>query len=202
MAEQTHTPESVKGAQNRGRGAQEGNGSASSGEESRRSGEQGAAAANQAAQTNADLMQKNIETTQRAINLGAEATARTFERFAQTMTEVFSLEGASNKEGSRTVAENLEAASRAGTGLALLAQEAARAWLDLTRQTIKTNLEAAQELASCRSIQDAASIQTKLVRQNLESAVQAGQAISDASRRNLEGITQTLAREAGRQPAA
>jgi len=152
--------------------------------------EEGARAAREAAHVNAQLIERNMESTQQAMNIGLQTTARAFENLAKAMTETFSLNGGRGEREELT--QNIQAASRAGAGLTIAAQEASREWLNLARQAMEANLQTLRELGSCRSVQDVASVQSKLVRTNLEQAVQAGKAIAERSQRSLEEVSRAL----------
>jgi len=151
---------------------------------------EGAQAAREAARVNAQLIQRNMESTEQAMSIGLQATARAFENLAKAMAQTFSLDGARGEREELT--QNIQAASRAGAGLTIAAQEASREWLNLARQAMEANFETLRELGSCRSVEEVASVQTKLVRTNLEHAVQAGKAIVERSQRSLEEAGRAL----------
>lgn len=65
--------------------------------------------------------------------------------------------------------------------LALSAQEAYRAFVDLAEQRVRTNLECLGDLARRRTLQDMASVQTRFMRQNLEMTVDAARKLADAT---------------------
>jgi hypothetical protein len=151
--------------------------------------DQGVRAVRDAAQVNAELMGRGFMTAQQAFILGIESTARTFERFAQTMHNAFAGDaGGPAKE----VTQNLSAASQAGVGLTISAQEAYKAWVDLTEQRLRTNLEGLGAMVRCRTLQEVASVQTRLMRENLEMTLNTGRAIANASQKNLENAASAI----------
>jgi hypothetical protein len=199
MAEQTSTTESGR-AQARGQAAQpEGkNGPDRAREEARFASEKAAAAAQAAVQANAEMVERHVETAQQAIQIGADAAAQTFEALAHAVADTFGLEGARGGNGAREVAQNVNAASKAGASLAMTAQEASREWVGVTRRGVRRNLVAMHELMTCRSFRDMAWVQSRLVREHLEDAVKAGQSIADVSRRNFGEVARAFERERAR----
>jgi len=151
---------------------------------------EGAHAARRAAPVSAQLVERSVESTEQALTLGVQASAQAFQRFSKLMTEAFSLAGARN-EGEEW-AQNLQVASRAGARFTIAAQEASREWLNLAHQGIEANLEGLRELMNCRSMQEVAAVQTKLVRTNFERAMQAGKAIVERSQRSVEETGRAL----------
>ncbi|MBV9993821.1 MAG: phasin family protein [Caulobacteraceae bacterium] len=189
MADQSNAPEGkAPGAQTRS----EGRGDMRGREPDRLdfSAEQGVQAARTAARVNAQLIERNVESAQQAMKIGLQTTTRAFESLAKVMTETFSLDGAQGEP--EEMAQNIQAASQAGAGLTIAAQEASREWLDLARRGMEANLEAFRELTSCRSVHDVASVQSKLVRRAFEEAVHAGQTIVSRSQRSLEEASRSL----------
>lgn len=185
MAEQPNTPETGRAQTGRGSARQaESNGAGAQRFDA--ASDQSLRAAQDAAQANAEFLGRNFETAQRAWSIGAETTARTFERMAETVNQAFNLQETDG--AAEQVTRNFNAASQAGVSLAISAQEASRQWLDLARESVRSNLEAFGEMTRCRSVQDVASVQTKLMRHNLELAVNTGRAIANASQRSFETV--------------
>ena len=160
--------------------------SAGATEQAARVSEETARAGEEAARASTEILRTNVQTAQQAVQAGMDTATRSFEDLTRAMTRTWALHGEADDKGAQQSAQNLQAVSQATTVLAKGAQEASREWLNLAQQGVRTNLEAMSRLARCRTLQDVATVQGDLMRDTLQQAIQTGQTIADASRRNLE----------------
>jgi hypothetical protein len=150
-----------------------------------------AEAAAAAAKANTDILRTQAETAQAAMRSGVEAGVRSFEGLTQSWTRAFGF-AAPSAELAETSARNLRAVSQASTALAKGAQDASRAWLDLSQKTVRTNIEAMGKFAQARSIPELMAVQTNLVRDSLEQAVASGEEIARAATEAIRQATHAL----------
>jgi hypothetical protein len=155
-----------------------------------------AEASRAAAKANSEILRSQIETAQQAVRSGLEAGMRSLEGLTQNWTRAFGA-ATPNPELAEQSARNVQAVSQASTALAKGAQDASCAWFDLTQKAVRTNLEAMGQFASCRSMQELVTLQSNLVRDSLQQAIESGELIarahSDAIREATRAMQQTRA---------
>ena len=133
-----------------------------------------------AAKANSDIMSSQIETAQQAVRSSLEAGMRSLDDLTQNWTRALGV-AAPNADFAEQSAQNVQAVSQVSNALAKGAQDASRVWLELTQQAVRSNLEALGRLAACRSMQDVVTLQSNLLRDNLQQAIESGEAIARAS---------------------
>ena len=144
-----------------------------------------------AAKANTEILHTQMETAQQAVRSGLEAGMRSFEGLTQNWTRAFGA-SAPNSDLAEQSAQNVQAVAHASTALAKGCQDASRAWFDLTQRAMKTNLEAFGRLASCRTFQELATLQSNLVRDNLQQAIEGGEVIARASSEAIREATRAI----------
>ncbi len=150
-----------------------------------------AEASRAAAKANSEIMRTQIETAQQAVRSGLEAGMRSLEGMTQNWTRAFGA-AAPNPDLADQSAKNVQAVSQASTALAKGAQDASRAWFDLTQKAVRTNLEAMGQFAGCRSVQELMTLQSNLVRDNLQQAIESGELIARASSDAIREATRAM----------
>jgi hypothetical protein len=150
-----------------------------------------AEASRAAAKANSEILRTQIETAQQAVRSGLEAGMRSLEGMTQNWTRAFGA-ATPNPDLADQSARNVQAVSQASTALAKGAQDASRAWFDLTQRAVRTNLEAMGQLATCRSMQELLTLQSNLVRDNLQQAIESGEAIARASSDAIREATRAI----------
>ncbi len=154
-----------------------------------------AEASRAAAKANSEILRTQIETAQQAVRSGLEAGMRSLEGLTQNWTRAFGA-ASPNLELADQSAKNVQAVSQASTALAKGAQDASRAWFDLTQKAVRTNLEAMGQLASCRSMQELVTLQSNLVRDSLQQAIESGEAIARAQSDAIREATRAMQQQA------
>jgi hypothetical protein len=150
-----------------------------------------AEASRAAAKANTDILRSQIETAQQAVRSGMEASARSFEGLTQNWTRTFGA-AAPNPDLAERSAQNIQVVSEASSVLAKGAQDASRAWLELTQRAMRTNLEAFGQFAGCRSVQEVMAVQSNLLRDNLQQAIESGEVIARVSADTIREATQAM----------
>lgn len=144
-----------------------------------------------AAQANSDILRSQIETAQQAVRSSLEASARSLEGLTQNLSRSFGV-AAANPDLAEQSAQNVQAVSQASSVLAKGAQDASRAWFELTQRAVRTNLEAFGQLASCRSMQEVMAVQSNLLRDNLQQAIESGEVIARVSSDTIREATRAM----------
>ena len=144
-----------------------------------------------AARANSDILRSQFETAQQAMRSGLEASARSFEGLTQNWTRTFGM-AAPNPDLAERSAQNVQVVSEASSVLAKGAQDASRAWFELTQRAMRTNLEAFSQFAGCRSMQEVMAVQSNLLRDNLQQAIESGEVIARVSADTIRQATQAM----------
>ena len=150
-----------------------------------------AEASRAAAKANSDILRTQIETAQQAVRSGLEASARGLEGLTQNWTRTFGV-AAQNSDLAEQSAQNVQVVSQASSVLAKGAQDATRAWFELTQRAMRTNLEAFGHFATCRSMQEMMAVQSNLLRSNLQQAIESGEVIARVSSDTIREATQAI----------
>jgi hypothetical protein len=150
-----------------------------------------AEASRAAAQANSEILRTQIETAQQAVRSSLEAGMRSLEGITQNWTRAFGA-ATPNVDLAEQSARNVQAVSQASTALARGVKDASQAWFDLTQKAVRTNLEAVGQLASCRSMQEVMALQSNLLRDNLQQAIESGEVIARASSDAIHQATQAM----------
>jgi hypothetical protein len=144
-----------------------------------------------AAKANSEMLNSQIETAQKAVRTGLEAGMRSFEGLTESWTRAFGV-GAPNADLAGQSTQSVQAVAQASSVLAKSAQDASRAWLDLTQRAMRTNLEAISKLATCRTFQEVATLQSNLMRDNLQQAIESGEVLARASSDAIREATRVM----------
>ncbi|CAN7440989.1 phasin family protein [Phenylobacterium sp. LjRoot225] len=144
-----------------------------------------------AAKANTEILRSQFETAEQAVHSSLEAGARSIEGLSQTWTRAFGV-GNPNPVLAEQSAQNIQAVSRASSALAKGAQEASRAWFDLTQKTLRMNLEAIGRFAGCRSVQEVANVQSTLLRDNLQQVIESGEVIARTQSSAIQEATRAI----------
>ena len=150
-----------------------------------------AEASRAAAKANSEILRTQIETAQQAVRSGLEAGMRSLEGLTQNWTRAFGA-ATPNPELAEQSAKNVQAVSQASTALAKGAQDASRAWFDLTQKAVRTNLEAMGQFASCRSVQELMTLQSNIVRDSLQQVIESGEVVARASSEAIREATRAM----------
>lgn len=144
-----------------------------------------------AAKANTEILNSQIETAQQAARTSFEAGLRGLESLSQNWTRAFGV-AAPGGDLAEQSAQNVQAVAQASSVLAKSAQDASRVWFDLTQRAMRTNLEALGRLASCRSFQEVATLQTNLMRDNMQQAIESSEVIARASSDAIREATRAI----------
>jgi len=164
--------------------------SSSNNEHVERATEAGVKTAGEATHMGAEIVGQGAENARQGMESSLNSTVHTFQRVADQFAQVLGVAGPQAKELARRASQNIKAVSQASTVLTNGAQEISREWFDVMRERLTKNLEAANRLAECRSVQDVIRVQSEIVRDRFGHTL-------DSSRR-IAGISIRVADEAAR----
>ena len=132
------------------------------------------------------------EDASESVKSGVEAAVKRFERVTDT---VLGFSGPKAEELARQSSHNIEAVSQASTVLMRGFQEVSHEVFELAQERLKRNTEALTRIAQCRSVQDFVTVQSELVRDNLQQLLDATRRVAEASLRSAEEATRTIEAE-------
>ena len=150
-----------------------------------KAGEQTFAASANAARQGADAAQD-------AMGAGLNTAAQTYKQVADQFTRSLGFAEPQAQELARKSSQNLELVTQTSTALAQGAQEISREWFSLAQDQFKRNMDGLTALTSCRSMQDFVAVQSDLVRNNLEQAVNNSRRLSEVSVRVAQEASRTI----------
>src|SRR3954447_8985358 len=117
--------------------------------------------------------------------------AQGFQRINDQFTKALGFSGPQAEELARRASQNLQAVSQASSVLMTGAQEVSHEVLGLVQDHLQKNIDGLNRLAGCRSVQDFVSVQSDLVRDNLQQVIETNRRVAEVS---LRTPTKRLAR--------
>src|SRR3954454_16231148 len=107
------------------------------------------------------------------VQSGVDAAVKGFERVSDQLTNVLGFSGPKGEELARQSSQNIEVVSKASTVLVRGFQDVSQELFGLAQERLKTNTEALNRIAQCRSVQDFLAVQTEIVRDNFQQLLSA-----------------------------
>ena len=154
--------------------------------------DQAAKVGEQTARAGADAFHRSAETVHTTFQSGMNTAAQSFQRATDQFTQVLGFNGPQSEELARRSSQNLQAVSQASSVLVKGAQDVSREWLGLAQERIRKNIEAVNRIAGCRSVQDVLTVQSELVRDNLQQAIDTSRRVAELSVRVANEAAQTI----------
>ncbi|WP_409190305.1 phasin family protein [Bradyrhizobium sp. RDM4] len=169
-------------------------------EQTRRIGVVAAETSEQVAKTGANLLQQNAEMFQNTWRFGVDMITAMLGRSADHMGRALGASGDEAQEASRRSARNAESILYSATAVSKGVNDASRECLELARHQVESSMKGMGELWRCRTPQDFAAVQTDLLRETLERALQSSRRIADVSVKAVDDaathMTETMKRAA------
>ena len=151
-------------------------------EQTRRIGLAAAQASEDVAKASVGLLQQNAEMLQNGWRFGMEMTTAVLGRSTDQFGRAFGLTGDDEaQQATERSARNAETILYSATVIAKGLDGFAREYRDFLRQQIERNMDRMNELIRCRTPQDVAAVQTDLVRDTINSALQSSRRMADVS---------------------
>jgi len=149
------------------------------------------------------LRNQTAEAAREAVQAGLDATSNGLEQAADAFDRALGFSGDEGKRLAQRSTANIEAVTRCGRVLSEAAQDLSREWVGIAQRQVTQNLESMSTLASCRSVQDFATVQSDLLRarfaqmvedarhlaeRSIKAAHEANNAIRNAGQGNAEPV--------------
>ncbi|MCK1638535.1 phasin family protein [Bradyrhizobium sp. 157] len=149
-----------------------------------RVGQAAAEAGEQVARASADMLKQNVETLQNAWRFGLEtatsAMGRTTEQLGRTLG--VSGEGVQQAmEATERSARNAQTLLYSSTAAARMMGGMSQEYFQMVRHQVEKNMDHMNELWTCRTPQDFAAVQSDMVRETVETALESSRRIADMS---------------------
>ena len=163
-------------------------------EQTARVGQAAAEAGAEVARASANLLKQNAETLQNAwrfgLDMATSVMGRSTEQFGRTLG--VSGEGVQQAtEATERSARNAQTLLYTGTAAAKVMGGMSQEYFQMVRHQVEKNMDHMNELWTCRTPQDFAAVQTDMVRETVETALESSRRIADMSLK--------MADETGRQ---
>ena len=163
-------------------------------EQAGRIGQVAAEAGEEVARASANLLKQNAETLQNAWRFGLDMATTVMGRSTEQFGRTLGVSG----EGVQQATEATERSARSAQTILYTSTAAAkvmggmsREYLQLVRNQVEKNMDHMNELWTCRTPQDFAAVQSDMLRETVETALESSRRIADMSLK--------MADEAGKQ---
>jgi phasin family protein len=127
------------------------------------------------------------------VRAGLNAAVEGPRQLADQFTQLFSLSGEQGEELAGRSAQSIEAVTQASTVVTRGVQDLSRELMALAQEQIRRNVEALGTLSRCRSIQEFITLQSELLRDNLQHTLEGTRRMAELSTRMADEATQAMA---------
>jgi len=145
-----------------------------------------------------ELLQRNAEVIQRFWEAGRNVASQLTDPSMNPFLRGLGSSDEQAKKVTHQSARNMEAVLGSGMVLTEELQNMSREWLEFAQSRFQQNLNSLNQLAACRTPQDAAAVQSELMRDSLQQLLQSTRRTAEISTRMADKatrkITQTLDR--------
>jgi phasin family protein len=149
-----------------------------------RVGQAAAEAGEQVARAGADMLKQNVETLQNTWRSGVEAATSVMGRSSEQFGRTLGLSGEEAQkatEATERSARNAQTLLYSGTAAARVMGGMSREYFQMVRHQVEKNMDHMKELWTCRTPQDVAAVQSDMVRETVETALESSRRIADMS---------------------
>jgi hypothetical protein len=129
----------------------------------------------------AKLLKQNVETLQNAWRFGLEAATSVMERSTEQFGRTLGLSGEGVEEATKRSTRNAQTLLYSGTAAAKAMDGVSREYFHMVRHQVEKNMDRMNQLWACRSPQDFAAVQTDMMRETVETALESSRRIADMS---------------------
>ena len=144
------------------------------------------------ARAGADVARQSTETAHEALRVGLNTAAQNFQRLTDQVTQVLGFAGPQAEELARRSSENLQAVTQASTILVKGAQDVSREWFGLAQERLTRTIDDLNRLARSRSVHDFVAVQSDLVRDSLQQAIETNRRVAELSARVAEDAARRI----------
>ena len=146
-----------------------------------RAGQAAAEATEEVARASATLLKQNVETLQNAWRFGFEAATSVMGRSTEQFGRTLGFSGGGVEEATERSTRNSKALLHTGAATAKAMDGISREYFQMVRQQIEKNMDRMNQLWTCRTPQDFAAVQTDMMRETVETALESSRKIADMS---------------------
>ncbi|HZV03726.1 MAG TPA: phasin family protein [Gemmataceae bacterium] len=168
-------------------------------EQTRQMGQTAIDAGQDAARAGVDLLQKNTETMQNTWRSGLDATTAVMgSSVADQLGRTPGLSSDDARQAAERSARNAEVILYSSGVVSKCMTEASREYFEFVRHQIENSMQRMSELWNCRTPQDFAALQSDLVRQSFEGALESGRRMADNSMKLADDAAKHIKENMGR----
>jgi hypothetical protein len=140
----------------------------------------------------ADLLQKNAQTLQNALRFGLDTTTAVMGRSNEQLSRTLGLSGNEVQQATERSARNAATVLHSTAAVAKVMSEMSGDYFTFVRHQMETTLDRMNRLWGCRTPQDVAAVQSDLMRETVEGAVESARRIADMSLKAADAAKQTV----------
>ena len=133
------------------------------------------------AEVGGDVFRNSAEAAHDAWRSSMDMARTMTQRSADQFARVFGFSGDETQQATEQASRNVEAMVRSTGAFAQGMSGITREWFEFVRDRTESNLDRVGDLWRCRSPQDLFAVQSELIRENVEGALQTGRRIADVS---------------------
>ena len=139
-----------------------------------------------AAQANADMITDQAEALRHIWQAGTEMASQLTARSADHVGRVLGIGGDEAEKAADQVSGNIGAVAQSASVAARGARAISREWVDLVRHSTERSLDHAGVMMRCRSPQELVTVQTDLLRDNVEALMDGTRRIAEIALRTAD----------------
>ncbi len=139
------------------------------------------------------LREQTVENTRQIVQTSLEAASHQAREVSERFSRTFGIGSEDSQKLAEQSKQNLEAVARSSIVLTQAFQDMSRSWFELSQNQWRRNVDGLQRLASARTAPEFASVQSELLRENFQHAVQDGRGIAERSLKAAEEAGKTFA---------
>jgi hypothetical protein len=160
-------------------------------EQTRNIGETAVKSGEEAVRAGADLLQQNAQTLQNALRFGLDTTTAMMGRSNDQFSRTFGLSGNEAQQATERSAHTAASVLHSTAAVAKVMSDMSSDYFTFVRHQMETTMERMNRLWGCRTPQDVAAVQSDLIREAVESAVEGTRRIADMSLKAADAARQS-----------
>jgi hypothetical protein len=160
-------------------------------EQTRNIGETAVKSGEEVVRAGADLFQQNAQTLQNALRFGLDTTTAVMGHSNDQLSRTLGLSGHEAQQAAERSAHNAASVLHSTAAVAKVMSDMSSDYFTFVRQQMGTTMERMNRLWGCRTPQDVAAVQSDLMRETVESAVEGTRRIADMSLKAADAAKQS-----------
>jgi hypothetical protein len=160
-------------------------------EQTRNIGETAVKSGEEVVRAGADLFQQNAQTLQNALRFGLDTTTAVMGHSNEQLSRTLGLSGNEAQHAAERSAHNAASVLHSTAAVAKVMSDMSSDYFTFVRQQMGTTMERMNRLWGCRTPQDVAAVQSDLMRETVESAVEGTRRIADMSLKAADAAKQS-----------